>query len=475
MRAMIYARVSLDAREGRSVAEQEAECRAWATREGWTIGTVITETGSASRYARSTAARTRWGEVTTAITTGDHDILLTWEASRAARDLTAYAALRDLCAQHNVLWGYSGTVYDLSQRDARFRTGLDALVAEDESARTSERVRRSARARAAAGQPHGKIPYGYRREYNPDTGTLLRQVPDEETAPTVREIYTRLLAGDALYTIARDLDQRHITPPRPARTQRPTDQTWLPITIRRIALSPTYKARRIHDGHDIGPAAWPPLVDDTTWDAVHAILTDPHRRTTTDGRAKHLLTGVARCSECNAPVRRVKNRGHHSYSCMRPGCMKVTRHMDRVDTHVTDVFLELLTLHAAELGAAVDDQRPDNPRVQAAREEAEALRRRLDGFVDDASDGQISRASLARIEARLLPQIAAAEAKLRRLQVPPALQDFDLSDPPRSWKALTVAKRRDLLRNLVDVHIRPVGRGNRWVDLADGIDVTPRW
>ena len=49
--ALIYARVSQDRRHGRSVAEQEAECRAWAGREGWRVVDVIVDNDrSASQY-----------------------------------------------------------------------------------------------------------------------------------------------------------------------------------------------------------------------------------------------------------------------------------------------------------------------------------------------------------------------------------------------------------------------------------------
>lgn len=77
MRALIYARVSLDVTgQARSVTEQETELRAWADREGWTVETVIAETGSASRHARSTQARKRWPELTAELASGRYDLLL---------------------------------------------------------------------------------------------------------------------------------------------------------------------------------------------------------------------------------------------------------------------------------------------------------------------------------------------------------------------------------------------------------------
>ncbi|MFK5689557.1 recombinase family protein [Ornithinimicrobium sp. LYQ92] len=474
MRALIYARVSIDAHEGRSVSEQEAECRAWATREGWDVTAVITETGSASRYASGGRARTRWTDLTDAITSGQHDILLTWEASRATRQLAEYAELADLCTTHGVLWGYSGTVYDLATRDARFRTGLDALLSQDESARTSERVLRAVRARAAAGAPHGKLPYGYRREYDPTTGALLRQVPDETTAPIVREIYTRVLAGDACNTIAKDLTRRGVTPPRPPTSRTWPPQQWLQITVKRIATSPTYAAKRTHKGVIVGDAQWAPLVDVESWERAFALLTDPSRLSRTgDSTARHLLTGIATCGECGAPLRRVKNRGTPSYSCMHSGCMRVTRSIAGTDAWVTDVLLELLTAHGPQLAAGADDPRPD---VAAARADLQTLHDRLDGFVSAAADGQVSPATLATIEARLRPQIQAAERRVRQMLTPRALDGIDLSDLHGEWERMPMPQRREKLRALVDVvvHRRESLKQPRIFERHTVI-VTPRW
>ncbi len=34
-------------------------------------------------------------------------------------------------------------------------------------------------ANAAKGKPHGLVPFGYRRNYDPDTGRLVAQVPTD--------------------------------------------------------------------------------------------------------------------------------------------------------------------------------------------------------------------------------------------------------------------------------------------------------
>ena len=479
MRALIYARVSLDLAEGRSVAEQEGECRAWADREGWQVTRVITETGSASRYARSTHARTKWPEVTTAIASGDYDILLTWEHSRATRQLDEYAQLRALCAAHAVLWGYSGAVYDLTQRSDRFRTGLDTLMSEDESARTSERVQRAVRARAQAGAPHGKLPYGYRREYDPTTGRLLRQVPDEDQAPIVREIYERVLAGDGVRTIAMDLSDRQVAPPRPPTTRHDRTQTWLGITVRRIALSPTYAAKRVHKGVIVGDAQWEPLVTVETWERAVAVLTDPARVTRTgDSVARHLLSGLARCSKCGGELRHLVNRGRYpTYICFSRGCYGVAISAPRLEEHIDDVVVALLAAHADTLTAHSAGTDEHGTELHDARAELEQLRGRLAGFVVEAGAGRLSPATLSALEADLTPKIQAAEARVRRLLVPRALKDVDLTDPATAWAAMSVAEKRKLLRELVAVTVLPAGKGNwgkRGLD-STRVQLTPMW
>jgi DNA invertase Pin-like site-specific DNA recombinase len=460
MRALVQTRVSLDKRgDARSTDEQEAECRAWADRQGWTIAKVITETGSASRYGRSTGARSRWGELTDELRSGQYDILLSWEASRATRELSVYTALRDLCAETGVLWGYSGTVFDLTQRSDRFRTGLDALLSEDESDRISERIRRSTRARAAIGAPHGKIPYGHRREYDTDTGALLRQVPDETTAPIVREIFHRIADGEGLHSIAKDLTGRRIAPPRPARSPRAADgQAWLPSTVKRIATNPTHAGKRTHKGEVVGDAAWPALVEEGLFDSVQGILSDPGRLSRRgDSRVRHLLSGIARCGACEqGPMRVLNNRGRKAYSCL--WCQRVTRVVEPVDRHVEARVVAALAI----LGAQADPtDAHGSAELDEARAELEALRARLEGFTDEAADGGLSPKALAKIEARLTPQIRALETKVRALSVPARLRNVNMDDPQAWWDGATLEERRALLREAFTVTILPAGRGRR--------------
>lgn len=453
LRALIYNRVSHDAAgKGYSVAEQERENRAECADRGWEITAVLTDNHvGASRFSRGD--RPEWRRVTEIIAAGGCDVLVLWESSRCTRDLREYAELADLCDQHNVLLSYSGRIYDMGDPDDRHRAGSDALDSERETARTRKRVTRSVRRRKAEGLPHGKIPYGYRREYDPVTREYLRQVPHEETAPIVREIARRLLAGEALHAVAEDLTRRGIPTPRGA-------ASWQPTQVRRVGLSDTAAGLITLDTGTRVTAQWEPLISEADHDLLVARLTDPARRTWRDGSTKHLLAGLAVCGVCGAPVRRVKNRGSPSYACSRGHC--VSRSQAWVDDLTERIIIERLSrTDAAEAFAA------DDPAAVDAATEARALRARLQTFYDNLD---LSAAGLVAAERKLLPQIQAAEDRARRAHRSPLVGSLAAPDPAvveQRWVRLTMPQRREVIRTLdLVVRIHRTRRGVRKLDPA---------
>ena len=61
-------------------------------------------------------------------------------------------------------------IYDPGTARDRKSLQEDAVDSEYESGKTSDRGQRTAAANAVAGLPHGRIPFGYRRVYDPVTG-----------------------------------------------------------------------------------------------------------------------------------------------------------------------------------------------------------------------------------------------------------------------------------------------------------------
>lgn len=455
MKAVIYARVSSDPHGlGRSTADQVRDCELICKREGWEISrTLIDNNRGASRWASGT--REAYAQLEELIRGSSVSVLVTWEASRAQRDLDTYVQMRDLCRNHDVLWSYSGRTYDLSRTDDAFTTGLDALLSEREASITRDRILRSVRSRAQQGKPHGKIPYGYRREYDSENGSLASQVPDEKTAPIVREICDRVDLGESLRSVARDLNERGIPTPR-------NGKAWVMQQVRRICLSPTYVGKRTHNGVVVGDAAWPPLVSEGQHLRLVSRLTDPARRTMKDGSVRHLLSGIAMCGACGAPLRVLPNRGRPSYLCHEKFC--VARSKEKMDEFVEELVIARLSRDDVSLvsGASV-----------ALREQLEKigeLRARLDSFYDAAAAGELTPAALARIETRLLSEIEQLEAKVRPNIDAASLAAVAGPDARREWEARPLTTRRSIIKSLMTITVMPVGKGNRKFD-SDAIKI----
>ncbi|MCY1141706.1 recombinase family protein [Actinoplanes sp. Pm04-4] len=446
--AVIYARVSADdQRQRRSVGQQEQECRDVAADADWTVDQVFTDNDrSASRYARK--VREAHAELLAYLATADVQVLILWEPSRGDRELESWAGLLNLCRRRGIRIHIAmhRRTYDLDQaRDWRTlaEDGVDSAY---ESEKTRERIMRHVRDNAMQGRPHGKLRYGFRRVYD-DRGAFVAQVHHEEQAAIIREAARRVSAGEALYGIAQDLNDRGVPAPRGA--------TWQPTQIKRLVTDPAYIGQRVHQGRVVGPAVWDAILDEQTHAECVARLTDPARRTQHDTAIRHLLSGVMTCAECGSRMRVQKNRGYLAYLCVDKFCTSVET--TKVEGFITDMVLARLSRpDAHELFAARRDDGTADARTEAAE-----LRTRLDGFYAAAATGGLSPAGLAAIEARLLPQIEDADRRSVVVPVPSLLRDTAGPDAAARWDRMTMVQRRELLRLVVVPKVAKGRKGQR--------------
>jgi site-specific DNA recombinase len=463
-RALIYCRVSEDRRHGRSVSQQETECRAECGDAGWTVVDVVTDNDvGASRYSKGT--RPGWARVLDLVETGAVDVLVTWEGSRAQRDLTSYAALRGLCERTGVRWRYGGRTYDLSDWRDRRDTGRDAVDDEAESGRTSERIRRDVRASALAGRPTGRRLFGFRRVYDPDTGALVGQEPHPEEAPIVRRVFAEYLAGASARSIARALNAEGILRPETGSTngRGKVRAVWRDEQIRRVLTNRAYIAERVHRGEVVSDATWPALIDRETFARVQARLEG--RRGIQQTKVARLLTGVARCGVCGGGLQVIKDRnGRRVYWCRT--AYHVTRDERRLDAWVVVAVLD--RLKRSDVSDALDGT-PD-PRASEARARADELRARLDAAIQEFSAGQLSAATLAKIEQDLGAKIDQADREARAATLP---LDIEVpADVDAWWNGLDRGQQREIVGALVAaVVVKRAGKGRRNYDMGAVTDL----
>lgn len=454
MRAIIYCRVSSDQTgKAKSVADQERECRAVCKREGWPVAEVLTDNDrGASRW--STKDRPAYKRLDEVLRSGD--VLVLWEASRASRDLAAYVLLRDLCATRGVKWCVSGKLLDPNSGDDRFGSGLDALLAEREAEQIRDRVLRGKRSAALEGRPNGRLPYGYRRQFNPDSGRTERWVLDPVTSPIVSEIVTRFTNGESLHAVARDLTEREVPPPNEG-------VPWRAQRIRTMISSPTYAGLRVQHDQVIGKGNWEALFSEDVHHRILGILADPSRVTYRGNGVKHLLTGIAVCGVCQAPMRFFgpKSLKSPTYLCSEGSCVR--RRVELVDAYVERVAINYLkSLDVVDAPAGSENA---GLLAEIARQRA-----RLDHYVHQVADERMSDESFQKLEQAIGKKIADMTAQLRRTATHSPLT-LQVAGPnaPANWAQLLVPERRQILRDHFEVRIDPSSVGTRRFSTDDVI------
>jgi hypothetical protein len=307
---------------------------------------------------------------------------------------------------------------------------------------------------AARGRPHGRLLYGYRRDYEIGDSrkpALARQYPDPETAPVVRRIFTEYLSGVGMPTIAAGLTADGVRTPA-------GDEHWYHWQVARILRNPAYAGRRQRHGElsDATWEGWEPIVPADVFDKVQARLDRQVERKVRQRPTAHLLTGVGRCGVCGSKMRVVTKDGQASYDCADRHC--VARSLLKLDLYVTGRVLERLSQPdvAESLGETT------SPAAEAARQHADELRGELAEAFELWQARKLSVGAYARMEADLQPRIAEAEREARRALVPIELDDLpSQADAVDAWwDGLDAERRREVVAALiVAVSVRPLEPG----------------
>lgn len=453
-----YLRVSLD-RSGRarSLDEQHADHVRVAAERGWCLvdESYRDASVSASRYSRK--AREGFDGLIADLEANRFgaQVLMIWESSRGSRRVGEWVRLLELCEQRGVSIFVTthGRCYEPGNGRDRRSLLEDAVDSEYESAKISARARRAAAANVVAGRPHGVIPYGYRRVFHPQTRVLIAQEPEAVEAEVVAELYRRLIAGHSLKGIARDFGGRGI------RTR--SGRVWTPQHLRSLAIKPVYAGLRSHRPGRSGEGAqwvdldnlyegqWPGLVPTADWFAVQRLLRAPERKTTRPGRAKHLLSYIARCGVCAGGLTvAYRDVTDPIYKCGAKGCVRITQ--ADLDMLAEAVMLDYLAQPDVIATLRAGDQDGDRE-LSEMRDRLATVRARHEQLADAVAAGSVSVATLIRAEPPLLAEITALETRERELTTPSALRGLiepgtDVAD---RWATTPISTRREIARLLL--------------------------
>lgn len=467
--AWLYGRNSDDAtKDGRSVEDQLITGRSLCDRYNWPIVEEFKDSGiSASRHA--TKSRKGFEELLeTILTTPKRDgvvhILVAFEASRYYRDLEAYVRLRNACLHAGVLLCYNGQVYDLSRRDDRKTTAQHAVDAEDEAEGIQGRNKRTTTLHAETGHPHGKLVYGYAREYAVVGGRqrCARQYEHPVTGKYVLAAFQHIDSGNSLRSLVRWLRSQ----PDAARHD---SAPWTEDLARRMLLNRAYLGERLHLG-TYRKGTWDPIKGLDTpagramFNRVVATLTAPDRRTQRGSEVSHLLSLIALCGECGDHARLTARNSTRSG---RPTLLCQERQNTGVSEDLLDALVEESVIawfedKAKARAALVPDDEQMEAKVASAQrlingyeEQLREARQLAEEFEEEAGRFKLSAASLSRMEQKLVPKLEQEQARLQHLTgvSPLLLSLLDSADPQAVWDGLTLEQKRETIRKVVTVRL----------------------
>jgi site-specific DNA recombinase len=250
---------------------------------------------------------------------GKFDTVLVYKLDRLGRTLLVIVEAHDKLAEVGVGLRSPHEAIDTSTPHGRFAFQTLASVAELERENIRTRTRDGLHRAFRAGKYMGVVPYGYAA--NKDA--RLEIVPEE--AEMVREIFGRITEGASLYSVAKDLNERHIPPPgrRYGSGKRRWQNRWAPTTVRNIVHQRAYSG--IHEvtlgGSERVERPVPAIIAPLLQEQAKAALAQGKRRTyQREGSRKYLLSGVVRCAVCgygcsgHATTSKGKRRSY--YTCI---------------------------------------------------------------------------------------------------------------------------------------------------------------
>ena len=455
MKTAIYARIShADEGDTLGVERQIADCQLEAERRGWEIvATYIDNNVSASR----SKVRPEFQRMVKAIEAGMIEAVTVWDVDRLTRSPRELEDIIDLADRKGLSLASVGGEIDLGTPQGRMTARIKGTVARHEVEQSGRRVRRKLEELALAGKPVGKVAFGFKRVQDVDERGRrigVRDEIDEAKAVIVREMAQRVLAGESITSIARDLNSRNVSTAEPG--------TWHTSSISRLLVRPSLAGLRSHNGVIVSENPELAIISKETHERLVALISDPSRRSNKGGpRFRYLLSGIAECGKCGGKVRRA-NRTYgtaqkrpSAYICGT--CHGVARNQKLVDELVESVIVEFLSKPEAK--TLLNTGSPAV--VSDSRRQVEEIKAKLAIAADQFADDILTADQLRRVTEKLRPELEKHEAMIQANLPGVDLHDVAGIDAGDRWQKLPLDVRRQVVEKLVTVTILPTPSGEK--------------
>lgn len=436
-------------RTARSIDDQHADNVTAEQEHGpWTWGEAYADTGSASRYARKT--RGDFDRLMADLGSGEFGapgtVLVLWEISRLSREMEIGTRIVSLCEAGEYFIHITSEERTYNPANYNDRHTLNAGIndAEREARRLSKRTLRGVNSQLAKGAPHGKLPFGYARDYELIDGRPrpVRQYADPVEGPLMVELFERVAGWsgrkrESIRAVSVDWRERGIV-------SRQTGKPFIAQTLRPMLTRKVYIGVRVHKGTE-RPGDWPALIDRDLFDAVQRILADPSRRSTTTTAVKHILTMTIRCDVCGGRLVVNRKEGRPTYVCYDRNCLRIDK--AEVDAFLIGnaehpgVILSYLSRPDVAEGLADTD---DDAELSSVRAQLATARTQLEAFENEDPETPAEARLIGRKMEKLEGEIKGLGERERSLTAPnPLVSMFEVGPgAAERWERTEVTAQR---------------------------------
>lgn len=461
MRAGVYARISSDpSGQALGVRRQLEDCRDLVAQEGWTVAGEYVDN---DRSAHSGTPRPEYDRLLADVADGLIDAVVVWDLDRLHRRPKELEEFIEVCDKAGMkrLRTVQGTGADIGTTDGLFLARIMGAVAAAESDKKSQRVKRKMRQNAQAGKPHGgSRAFGF----EPDKVTIK---PEE--ARIVRDLASRLLAGESLQSLAKSLADAEV----------PTVNggQWRPSTVRNMLYNARLSGQREHKGQIIGDAVWDPIITKEQTEKIRALLDDPRRKTARSARRYLLAGGLLVCHRCGTGMVSNPRHGVRRYICKNDanitGCGRTYINADPLEQLIYEAVL--IRLDSPELADALRGKHSASADAVELSEALEQAEQELEELAAMHGEGEISVREWKAAREPIAARRDRARRDLARATQTTAIDGLvgEGSKLRQSWDSLNLSRQQSIVRTVLDHAV--IGPGRSSAQAFEPDRVSPVW
>jgi hypothetical protein len=388
--------------------------------------------------------------------------VLVWHLDRLTRHPRELETFIDLCDELHVGLGCVTGEIDLGSHIGRLTARMLGGLARYESDHKSERIRRKHEEIAADGRVSGggSRPYGYE-----DDKLTVRAAE----AAIIRDCAKRLLAGEPVLSITKDLNERGVTSA--------SGGAWSPQSLRRMLASPRIAGQRVHHGEVVAKAVWPAIISAKDSAKIRALLANPERRTNKAAR-RYLLGGLLVCSHCGERlVARPRADGQRRYACAKgpgcSGCGKTYIVAEDVELFVTEAVLH--RLDSAALQRTLERQQRKQPDAQRWLSEMEQAQAQLVELAAAYGNRELSMDEMRAARKPIEQRVTNARKQLNKVSRSSVIDRYvgNGAGLRAEWDSLDLSQQHAIVAAVIDSVV--VGPGRRGYNRFDEARLSPVW